>query len=253
MIKNNNNYANRIPRFIFFNSKGHPMFCTFDSLKNYRILIILFSAFILFVSWYFIQKNFNKSPLRILPFYGPKNYNAGSSDSSEITHRIQYFSFTDQFNEPYTLDSVKGKIYVTEFFFTTCRSICPIMNRNMEKVYKEYGKRPDFRILSHTVDPETDSAHVLMAYAKLHGANDRKWIFLTGDKKLLYEAARKSYLVSVDEKPPENSEEDFIHTQMFVLVDKNQRIRGYYDGTDSLEVQRLITDIGVLYKEYENP
>ncbi|MCX8080104.1 MAG: SCO family protein [Bacteroidia bacterium] len=218
--------------------------------KSALLVLILFTVLLLL--WLFIrQKSVNK-PLRLLPFYGPKNYSGGTADSSQTAHTIYYFKLTNQFNEPYTLDSVKGKIYVSEFFFTTCRSICPIMNRNLEKVYARFGQRPDFKILSHTVDPETDSAAVLLEYARQHGVRNRNWIFLTGNKKALYEAARKSYLVSVDEKPPENPEDDFIHTQMFVLVDKNLRIRGYYDGTDSTEVSRLMTDIEVLYKEYEN-
>jgi protein SCO1/2 len=209
--------------------------------------LIIFGLFLAALGGYFVSKNYHKKALRTLPYFGPKS--SSGTIANDTAHHIYYFRFTNQYNEPFTLDSIKNKIVISEFFFTTCRSICPVMNRNMEKVYKKFSSFPDVLILSHTVDPETDSVPVLKAYADLHGVHDRRWIFLTGKKSELYEAARKSYLVSVDDKPPENPEDDFIHTQMFVLVDKNQRIRGYYDGTDSLEIERLITDIQVLRDE----
>ena len=123
------------------------------------------------------------------------------------------------------------------------------MNTNLERVYKEFKNNPDFLILSHTVDPETDSVPVLMNYARLHGVSDKKWMFLTGDKKKLYELARKGYLLNAEEG--NGDAEDFIHTQNFALIDKDKHIRGFYDGTDSLEINRLIGEIKLLEKENE--
>lgn len=144
---------------------------------------------------------------------------------------------------------MEGKIYVAEYFFTTCKSICPVMNDNLKRVYKEFRNRKDFLILSHTVDPETDSVPFLKQYADAHGVNDDRWKFVTGDKKKLYEIARKGYLLNAEEG--NGGEEDFIHTQNFALIDKEHHIRGFYDGTDSLEINRMIQDIRILLNEYE--
>ena len=143
---------------------------------------------------------------------------------------------------------MKGKIYVTDFFFTTCQSICPIMSTELERVYKEFTSNKDVLILSHTVAPEEDSVNVLMDYATLHDVKDKRWLFLTGDKKHLYDMARTSYLLNMEEGNGDAN--DFIHTQNFALVDKERHLRGFYDGTDSLEVSRLITDMKLLLEEY---
>ncbi|SHL86564.1 protein SCO1/2 [Chitinophaga jiangningensis] len=161
-------------------------------------------------------------------------------------HTVPGFSFTDQEGNTRTQADVKGKIYVAEYFFTTCTGICPKMNANMEKVYKEYKDKPDFLILSHTVDPEHDSVPVLKTYAAKHGADSKNWWFLTGDKKQLYRLARQGYLV--DDGTP-GGDEDFVHTQWFALVDKVGRIRGLYEGTKEKDVQKLIVDIDRLMNE----
>ncbi len=209
---------------------------------NYYWLLLL--APLVFVAWYFINKNEQK-PLRTLPYFGQKNtFKKGDT----IFHTVKPFCFTNQYNEKVTEETVKGKIYVTDFFFTTCKSICPVMSTELERVYKTFQHNDDVLILSHTVAPEEDSVKVLMDYAKLHGVTNKKWLFLTGEKKHLYEMARQSYLLNAEEG--NGGAEDFIHTQNFALVDKERHLRGFYDGTDSLEVSRLIIDINLLVEEY---
>ena len=212
------------------------------SKGNYYWALLIIPAF--FVGWYFFNKSEQK-PLRLLPYYGQKN---SMKDGDTSYHTVKPFMFTNQYNEKVTEETVKGKIYVTDFFFTTCQSICPIMSSELERVYKQFANREDIMILSHTVSPEEDSVNVLMEYAKLHGVKDKKWLFLTGEKKHLYDMARTSYLLNAEEG--NGDENDFIHTQNFALVDKEKHLRGFYDGTDSIEVSRLITDINLLLEEY---
>ena len=212
------------------------------SKGNYYWALLIIPAF--FVGWYFFNKSEQK-PLRLLPYYGQKN---SMKDGDTSYHTVKPFMFTNQYNEKVTEETVKGKIYVTDFFFTTCQSICPIMSSELERVYKQFANREDIMILSHTVSPEEDSVNVLMDYAKLHGVKDKKWLFLTGEKKHLYDMARTSYLLNAEEG--NGDENDFIHTQNFALVDKEKHLRGFYDGTDSIEVSRLITDINLLLEEY---
>jgi len=161
-------------------------------------------------------------------------------------HEVQGFSFTNQEGKTITNADVKNKIYVSEYFFTTCTGICPKMNTNMKKVYEAFKNNPNFLILSHTVDPEHDSVPVLKAYAEKYGADAKNWWFLTGDKTNLYKLARESYLV--DDGTPSGAE-DFVHTQWFALVDKEGRIRGLYEGTKLPDVYKLIKDIERLMKE----
>ncbi|RFS22383.1 SCO family protein [Chitinophaga silvatica] len=169
-----------------------------------------------------------------LPFLGP------------VGHTVPGFSFTDQNGQTKTKADVDGKIYVTEFFFTTCTGICPKMNANMEKVYAKYKGYSNFLILSHTVDPENDSVAALKAYAEKHGADSKNWWFLTGTKKDLYRLARQGYLV---DDGTYTGDEDFVHTQWFALVDKTGHIRGLYEGTKQLDIDRLIEDIDRLMGE----
>lgn len=207
----------------------------------YWLLLILP---LVFVAWYFINKNEQK-PIRTLPYFGQKN----SVTTGDTTfHTVKPFYFVNQYNEKVTEETVKNKIYVTDFFFTTCQTICPIMSTELERVYKQFANRNDVLILSHTVSPEEDSVNVLMDYAKLHGVKDKKWLFLTGDKKQLYDMARQGYLLNAEQG--NGDEDDFIHTQNFALVDKERHLRGFYDGTDSIEVTRLIADINLLLEEY---
>jgi protein SCO1 len=210
--------------------------------KYYWILLIIPAAFI---SWFFNQRAQDK-PIRYLPYYGPKYANKLTDTSY---HTVTSFKFINQDNEEVNETTFKNTIYVTEYFFTTCKTICPIMNTNLIKVYQTFKHKPDFKLLSHTVDPETDSAKVLKEYAINHGVTDKKWLFVTGSKKELYAMARKSYLLNAEQGS--GDEDDFIHTQNFALIDREKHIRGFYDGTDNNEIERLITDINLLYKEYE--
>lgn len=161
-------------------------------------------------------------------------------------HIVGGFSFTNQEGKTITRKDVEGKIYVAEYFFTTCTGICPKMNANMTKVYATYKDEPRFRILSHTVDPETDSVPVLKQYAEEHGADPKNWWFLTGTKKELYKLARAGYLV---DDGTYTGDEDFVHTQWFALVDGEGRVRGLYEGTKKPDVDKLIGDISRLLKE----
>ncbi len=209
---------------------------------NYYWLLLIIP--LIFVGWYFFNKNEQK-PLRTLPYYGQKN---SMKDGDTSYHTVKPFCFINQYNEKVTEETVKGKVYVTDFFFTTCQSICPIMSTELERVYKQFATHKEVLILSHTVAPEEDSISVMLDYAKLHGVKDKQWLFLTGDKKHLYDMARTSYLLNMEEG--NGDADDFIHTQNFALVDKERHLRGFYDGTDSIEVSRLITDINLLLEEY---
>lgn len=163
-------------------------------------------------------------------------------------HTVQDFSFVNQFGETITQADVQNKVYVVDYFFTTCGSICPVMTGQMKRVQATFLNEVDFLILSHTVWPEVDTVEQLLKYAKEKALVRGKWHLLTGGKEKLYELARKSYFVL---KPTEaddvgDGNSDFIHTNNFVLVDQKRRIRGYYDGTDSTEVSHLIRDIRIL-------
>ncbi len=210
---------------------------------NYNWLLILIP--VIFIVWYLFREKQDK-PLTYLPYFGPKH---ALKVNDTTYHFIPNFEFTNQFNEKVTQTTLKNKIYVTEYFFTTCQSICPVMNTNLERVYKEFKDKPEFMIVSHTVDPEMDTVPVLMEYAKKHGVVSKKWLFLTGEKPKLYDIARKGYLLNAEEGT--GDADDFIHTQNFALIDKEKHIRGFYDGTDSLEINRLIQDVKLLLKEYD--
>jgi len=186
-----------------------------------------------------------------LPFWGECKYDtihkSGKFSVDTIHHAIQNFSFINQEGKIVTQNNFKGKIYVTDFFFTTCQSICPIMTTQMERVVKAYKNSPEVLFLSHTVYPENDSVSVLSEYAKKLNADASRWYFVTGNKKELYDMARKSYFLSSDSG--DGGKDDFVHTQLFALVDKNSHIRGVYDGTNPNEVDQLIADIGILLKK----
>ena len=212
------------------------------SKGNYYWLLLLIPS--VFIAWFFLNKSEQK-PLRLLPYYGEKR---SMKEGDTVYHTVKPFMFTNQFNEKVTEESVKNKIFVTDFFFTTCQSICPIMSRELERVYKTFYDRKDVMILSHTVAPEEDSVPQLMKYANLHGVRNKQWLFLTGNKKDIYFMARKSYLLNAENG--NGDKDDFIHTQNFALVDKGMNLRGFYDGTDSIDITRLITDINLLLEEY---
>jgi protein SCO1/2 len=216
--------------------------------SKYKYYWWLLLAPVIFLAWYLLARQ-RDEPLRHLAYFGPKNA-LKANDTSY--HQIPAFQFTNQYGKITDEHSVKGKIYVAEFFFTTCQSICPIMNSNLDRVYGKFKNNNNFLILSHTVDPDHDSTEVLKAYSDMHEVKDEKWLFLTGPKEKLYEIARKGYLLDASEG--NGGEEDFVHTQIFALVDQNRHIRGFYDGTDSLDVDRMIREVEILSKEnaFEN-
>ncbi|XZF13836.1 SCO family protein [Chitinophagaceae bacterium MMS25-I14] len=167
-------------------------------------------------------------------------------------HTIEPFSFTNQDGKTVTQKDVTGKVFVVEYFFTTCKGICPKMNENMTHVYQAFRGKKDFMILSHTVDPLKDTVGAMKEYSLRFDADPAQWQFLTGDKKELYERARNSYLVTaVDDTATADIQSDFIHTNRFVLVDRGGRIRGSYDGTDMGSVNQLIGDAKVVLDEKE--
>ena len=192
----------------------------------------------------------------LLPVINPIDLEKEMVDPSVLMERKGYghtigdFSFQNQNNETITNNDIEGKVFVAEYFFTTCLSICPIMNAEMQRVYEKYKSQDDFVVLSFTVDPDVDTVAQMKKYAERHDAGN-KWHFLTGNKDELYSLARKSFFVL---KPAEaqnigDAGSDFIHTNNFVLVDRQRRIRGYYDGTKPTSVDSLMVDIGRLLKE----
>lgn len=163
---------------------------------------------------------------------------------------VQPFTFVNQDNKPVTQKDIAGKVTVVEYFFTTCKGICPRMNTSMKNVYEEFKNEPDFLILAHTVEPENDSVPRLRWYADSLKVDTNKWIFLTGRKDSLYQMARTSYLLDDPKNSVEKLEDQFIHTQFFSLVDKNGQVRGgVYDGLKKDEMKRLTRDIKELLKE----
>lgn len=175
----------------------------------------------------------------LLPVYGQRN-----NDSTD--HVIADFAFMDQAGKMVTQDDFKNKIYVADFFFTNCEGICPVMSNQLVRVAEKYKNTSDVLILSHTVKPEEDSIPVLKQYAEEHKADPAKWYFVTGEKSKINLLARTSYLVAGNVG---EGDEDFVHTQFFALIDPQKRIRGFYDGTDSVEVNKLINDIAILLRE----
>jgi protein SCO1 len=215
--------------------------------KSKSTLIFIFFFTIIFVPiLYFMEK-----PKVILPIYNPVDVNPRLVDDKikhiKRNHKISNFSLINQNGKIITQDDFKEKIYIADFFFTQCQTICPLMAINMVDLQNYYKNDSDIKFLSHSVTPVIDSVSVLRKYADKNGAIDGKWEITTGEKKQIYELARKSYFAVLDEG--DGGEQDFIHTEQFVLVDKKKRIRGYYDGTDKSEIQRIIKDIEILKKE----
>jgi protein SCO1/2 len=203
-----------------------------------------------------------KNSFKPLEIFGPVEINSKTVDGRQVNdtvyHTISGFSLLNQDSILVTDAIVKGKIHIANFFFTTCGTICPKMSNQMMRVQHAIEKDSDIVIVSYTVDPEHDTPSVLKAYASKHKAISNKWYFLTGDKKMIYDLGRNSYLLAVGEG--DGGPDDFLHSEMFVLIDKEGRIRGgrdkkgnilTYDGTNILDVNRLIEDIDVLKREYK--
>jgi len=197
---------------------------TWFNLAFFTVLVVVF---------YFIMTS-------VIPGFGRK-------DLPTLSY-VQPFSFTNQEGKIVTDKDMAGKVCVVEYFFTTCKGICPKMNANMRQVYQEFKNEPDFRILSHTVDPETDSVPRMKAYADSLGADAHNWWFLTGRKDSLYAAARNSYLLDDPKNNTSAIDEQFIHTQFFALVDRQGNVRKIYDGLKKEELEELKLDISRLLK-----
>ena len=188
-----------------------------------------------------------------LPIYQPSNVSTELVDSTiqykRKYHKIADFTLINQNGETITQDNYRDKIYVADFFFTTCQTICPIMTDHMKDIQEELKYDRDILLLSHSVTPEIDSVAQLKKYALEKGVMDSKWNLVTGDKKQIYELARKSYLaVKTD---GDGGPYDMIHTENFMLIDKKKQIRGFYDGTNPEDIERLLDDIDILKEEYE--
>lgn len=167
-------------------------------------------------------------------------------------HKVKPFSFTNQDGQVVTEKDVEGKIYLVEYFFSTCEGICPKMNDNMAKLYRMYRGQPDIAFLSHTVDPETDTVAQLKKYSLQFEAEAPQWQFLTGSKTDLYRQAIESYLVTaVEDTTKKDILPDFIHSEKFVLIDKEKQIRGVYDGTKEEAIKKIEKDLIELRKEYK--
>jgi protein SCO1/2 len=225
--------------------------------KKYRLFVIVFVILSAIILTLF---NTALTPKKTLKIYSPADVNPELADSTVQSiahhHKIAPFAFTNQNGKKITQEDYKGKIYVADFFFTTCQSICPKMTKNMVWLQEQIKNMPNVMLLSHSVTPDIDTVPVLKAYADEQGAIDGKWNLVTGDKKDIYYIARKSYLAV---KTTTSSElYDMVHTENFILVDKKGRIRGFYDGTnldradkDAKNVKQLLEDIKWL-SENEN-
>ncbi|EPR72242.1 SCO1/SenC family lipoprotein [Winogradskyella psychrotolerans RS-3] len=214
----------------------------FKGYKNFGIFFSILCVIIIAIIYNVLNVK------HTLPIYQPGMVSEELVDST-IQHQLKYhkiadFSLTNQNGETITQDNYKDKIYVADFFFTTCQTICPIMTKNMEQIQKAIINDNDIMLLSHSVTPKIDSVAQLKKYALEKGVIDRKWNLVTGDKKQIYELARKSYLAV---KTDGNGDQfDMIHTENFMLIDKKRQIRGFYDGTNPEDIDQLLQDIETL-------
>jgi protein SCO1/2 len=183
-------------------------------------------------------------------FYGVLMYTTDFAKVKlPILNTVQNFYFIKQDGTNVSQKEVKNRVYVAEFFFTTCKGICPKMNKNMKAIYEKFKTEPNFLVVSHTVNPGTDSLPILNHYADSLGASSENWWFVTGSKTELYKAARESYMLDDPKNNSKNIDEQFLHTQFFTLVDRQGRVRGVYDGIKKDEVDQLIRDISELIIE----
>ena len=203
-------------------------------MKKKKLIFLLGFFILLFVGFYFALG-------QIIPGFGEQTLPVLSS--------VPAFSFSDQEGRQVTDKDVAGKVYVAEYFFTTCKGICPKLNANVKDLARDFAGENDFRILSYTVDPETDSVARMKVYADSLGADPRKWLFLTGRKDSLYHLARSGYLLDDPKNNAININEQFLHTQFLALVDKSGRVRKIYDGLKKDELTDLEKDIKTLLKE----
>lgn len=218
-------------------------------MKNRTIFIFCFSILLvsIFIAIYSLMNRRN------LPIYTPRDVNPELVDSTVqhigYNHKIAPFSFTNQNGKTITNKDYEGKIYVADFFFTTCQTICPKMTTNMVWLQDKIKDNPKVKLLSHTVFPDEDTVEVLKEYAKAKGVLDTKWNLVTGNQKEIYKIARQSYLVVKTGKPEELY--DMVHTENFVLVDQKGRIRGFYNGTLLNETKKGEKNMNQLLEDIE--
>jgi protein SCO1/2 len=223
------------------------MLSFFKEYKYFGIAFLVLSIIIISIIYNILDV------YRPLPIYQPSRVSSELVDST-IQHKSKYhkiadFSLVNQNGEIVTQAYYKDKIYVADFFFTTCQTICPIMTDHMKDIQNELIDDNDVLLLSHSVTPEIDSVAQLKRYAEEKGVVDTKWNLVTGDKKQIYELARKSYLaVKTD---GDGGPYDMIHTENFMLIDKKNQIRGFYDGTNRDDIKRLLDDVEILKEEYK--
>ncbi|PSG90444.1 SCO family protein [Aurantibacter aestuarii] len=219
----------------------------FKDYKKFAFFFILLSAVIITVFYSILSVD------KVLPIWQPASVNQELVDTTiqhvKKYHKIADFSLINQNGKTITQEDYKDKIYIADFFFTTCPTICPIMTDHMYQIQKEILDDDEVMLLSHSVTPKIDSVAQLKRYAQQKGVNDKKWNLVTGDKKQIYELARKSYFAVLTDG--NGDEYDMIHTENFMLIDKERRIRNYYDGTDPEAIQQLLEDLKTLKKEYD--
>ncbi|WP_445756652.1 SCO family protein [Polaribacter sp.] len=212
------------------------------------IFLAIFSTIAIPIFYYLLKVD------KKLKIYSPADVNPSLVDVSvkHITkdHTIADFSLINQNGEIITKNDYKNKIYIADFFFTSCTNICIAMVYNMNELQEFYKNDNDILFLSHSVTPEIDSVPILKEYAKNKGVIDGKWNVTTGDKKHIYELARKSYFAVIEDG--DGGKDDFIHTEQFILVDKEYRIRGFYDGTNKKDMEKLKQDVFLLRVEYKD-
>ncbi|GAB3006873.1 SCO family protein [Niabella terrae] len=196
-------------------------------MKKSRFYYVLFFV-VLAIGFYYLVSY-------LIPGYSDKKITPIS--------KVAAFNFTNQDGQPFSNQDVDGKVYVAEFFFTTCPGICPMMNANLRQVYEKFRGQPDFRILSYTCDPQTDSASRLRQYADSMGVDTRQWVFLTGRKDSLYNMARLSYTIDDPTNNLTRIEDDFLHTQHWALVSRKGEVLRIYDGLKEKEIEQLVDDI----------
>ncbi|WP_282086880.1 SCO family protein [Aquimarina algiphila] len=217
----------------------------FSKYKFFAVVLFVLSAIIISIIYSILKPN------KVLPVYEPDMVNAELVDSTvqyiRKYHKIADFKLTNQNGEEITQQNYENKIYVADFFFTTCQTICPIMTGHMKEIQERLKDDNEVLLLSHSVTPQIDSVERLKKYAIEKGVNDAKWNLVTGDKKQIYDLARKSYLAAKSDG--DGGAYDMVHTENFVLVDKKKRIRGFYDGTNPEDIDKLIEDIAVLKNE----
>jgi protein SCO1/2 len=219
----------------------------FAKFKFFGMVLLLLSGVIIYLFYNALK------PQEVLPVYSPAMVNS-ELVPEEIQHIRKYhtisdFSLTNQNGETITQADYNDKIYIADFFFTTCPTICPIMTKNMAEIQREISNDTDILLLSHSVTPEIDSVAQLKKYAIEKGVDDTKWNLVTGDKKEIYDLARTSYLaVKTD---GDGGPFDMIHTENFILVDKEKRIRGFYDGTSIDDMDQLLVDLEILKASYK--